>query len=172
VKTVAGADGRTWSVNRRIRWADDKDVEEAVTYVDRGLGAFVLTFTGLVALLALFAYWAPVDTQIPWFVWLCSLGVLLLYPVRWLLQREWVITAETSGTRDLPAELWRGVVRSRGRAREEMRVLIRNLRVRATPGSADSPMQPIVAFQRAGAERVGWKGLAPRADGSDHDAET
>ncbi len=44
---------------------------------------------------------------------------------------------------DLPAEHWTGMVRGRGRAKEEMRVLVRSLRTRATPGHADSPLHPV-----------------------------
>jgi hypothetical protein len=35
------------------------------------------------------------------------------------------------------------MVRGRSRAKEETRVLIRNLKTRATPGHADSPLHPV-----------------------------
>jgi hypothetical protein len=35
------------------------------------------------------------------------------------------------------------MVRGRGRAQDEMRVVIRSLRTRATPGHADSPLHPV-----------------------------
>jgi hypothetical protein len=35
------------------------------------------------------------------------------------------------------------MVRGGSRAREEMRVVVRSLRTRATPGHADSPLQPV-----------------------------
>ena len=80
--------------------------------------------------------------HVPWYLWLVGLIVLLFFPVRWVMRRPWTLVAETPGGYDLPPEHWSGMVRGRGRAKEETRVLIRNLRTRATPGHADSPLQP------------------------------
>jgi hypothetical protein len=81
--------------------------------------------------------------HVPWYLWLVAIAVLSFFPVRWLLRRQWTLVAETNGGYDLPAEHWTGLVRGRTRAKEEMRVLIRSLRTRATPGHADSPLHPV-----------------------------
>ena len=72
-----------------------------------------------------------------------ALAILLFFPLRWMLRRPWTLVAETTGGYDLPAEHWTGMVRGRSRANEEMRVLVRSLRTRATPGYADSPLHPV-----------------------------
>ena len=65
------------------------------------------------------------------------------FPVRWYFRRPWTIVAETQGGYDLPAEHWTGMVRGQAAAREETRVVLRSLRTHATPGHADSPLQPV-----------------------------
>ena len=134
-RTVAGADGRTWSVRRNIEWRPPATGDEFEHDVDGGRGAILLILSSL--------GWLPSEVHVPWYLWLVGLVVLLFFPMRWVLRRQWTLVAETPGGYDLPPEHWSGMVRGRGRAKEETRVLIRNLRTRATPGHADSPLQPL-----------------------------
>jgi hypothetical protein len=144
-RTVAGADGRTWSVRRNIEWRTPATGDEFEHDVDGGRGAVFLIVTALilfwVALIGVL--YLPSLAHIPWYLWLVALGVVAFFPLRWVLRRPWTLVAETSGGYDLPAEHWTGMVRGRGRAQEEMRVVIRSLRTRATPGHADSPLHPV-----------------------------
>jgi hypothetical protein len=144
-RTVAGADGRTWSVRRNIEWRTPATGDEFEHDVDGGRGAVFLILSALVlfwvALVGVL--YVPSLAHIPWYLWLVALGIAAFFPVRWVLRRPWTLVAETSGGYDLPAEHWTGMVRGRGRAQEEMRVVVRSLRTRATPGHADSPLHPV-----------------------------
>jgi hypothetical protein len=142
-KTVAGADGRTWVVRRNIEWRPPATGDEFEHDVDGGRGAVVLILSALFLFWAVLFFWVPTQVHVPWYLWLVAIAVLSFFPVRWLLRRQWTLVAETSGGYDLPAEHWTGLVRGRTRAKEEMRVLIRSLRTRATPGHADSPLHPV-----------------------------
>jgi hypothetical protein len=145
VKTVPGADGRTWSVRRNIEWRTPTSGDEFEHDVDGGRGAALL----ILSTLALF--WAAVIgvlylrslVHTPWWMYLAAVLLLLFFPLRWVLRRPWTLVAETPGGYDLPAEHWTGMVRGRSRAIEEMRVVVRSLRTRATPGYADSPLHPV-----------------------------
>ncbi|MDF3049819.1 MAG: hypothetical protein K0R87_1457 [Pseudonocardia sp.] len=145
VKTVPGADGRTWSVRRNIEWRTPTSGDEFEHDVDGGRGAVLL----ILSTLALF--WAAVIgvlylgslVHTPWWMYLAAVLLLLFFPLRWVLRRPWTLVAETPGGYDLPAEHWTGMVRGRSRAIEEMRVVVRSLRTRATPGYADSPLHPV-----------------------------
>ena len=142
-RTVAGADGRTWSVRRNIEWRPPATGDEFEHDVDGGRGAVLLILSSLALFWIVLLVWTPTQVHVPWYLWLAGLIVLGFFPARWILRRPWTLVAETSGGYDLPAEHWSGMVRGRGRAKEEMRVLVRNLRTRATPGHADSPLHPV-----------------------------
>ena len=142
-KTVAGADGRTWSVRRNIEWRTPATGDEFEHDVDGGSGAAALILTALVLFWAVLLLWIPTQAHVPWYLRLIALAIVLFFPIRWFLRRPWTLVAETSGGYDLPAEHWSGMVRGRSRAKEEMRVVVRSLRTRATPGHADSPLHPV-----------------------------
>ena len=142
-RTVAGADGRTWSVRRNIEWRPPATGDEFEHDVDGGRGAVLLILSALVLFWLVLLLWVPTQVHVPWYLWLIGLCVVLFFPIRWVLHRPWTLVAETPGGYDLPAEHWSGLGRGRGRAKEEMRVLVRNLRTRATPGHADSPLHPV-----------------------------
>jgi hypothetical protein len=142
-RTVAGADGRTWSVRRNIEWTTPAMGDDFEHDVDGGRGAAVLILSALFLFWVVLVLWAPSTVHIPWWMALLALVAVLFFPIRWYLRRPWTIVAETDGGYDLPAEHWSGMVRGGTKAREEMRVVIRSLRTRATPGYADSPLQPV-----------------------------
>lgn len=142
-KTVAGADGRTWSVRRNIEWSSPATGDDFEHDVDGQRSGVVLVLSMLVLFWVILVLWAPPQVHVPtWFLVIGS-AILAFFPVRWYLRRPWTIVAETDGGYDLPAEHWTGMVRGGSRAREEMRVVVRSLRTRATPGHADSPLQPV-----------------------------
>ncbi|NMH93982.1 hypothetical protein HF519_20860 [Pseudonocardia bannensis] len=144
-KTVAGADGRTWSVRRNIEWSTPAMGDDFEHDVDGGRGAVVMILSALFLFWVVIVVWAPAQVHIPWWLWAAAVIVLGFFPVRWYLRRPWTLVAETEGSYQdgLPAEHWSGMVRGGARAREEMRVVMRSLRTRATPGHADSPLQPV-----------------------------
>lgn len=142
-RTVAGADGRTWSVRRNIEWRPPATGDEFEHDVDGGRGAVLLISSALVLFWAVLLFWTPSKVHVPWYLILVAILVLVYFPVRWMMRRQWTIVAETPGGYDLPAEHWSGMVRGHSRAREETRVLIRSLKTRATPGHADSPLHPV-----------------------------
>lgn len=142
-KTVAGADGRTWSVRRSIEWSSPATGDDFEHDVDGQRSGVVLIFSSLVLFWVILFMWGPSDVHVPWWYGLIALVILGFFPVRWYLRRPWTLVAETDGGYDLPAEHWSGLVRGGTRAREEMRVVVRSLRTRATPGYADSPLQPV-----------------------------
>jgi hypothetical protein len=145
VRTVPGADGRTWSVRRNIEWRTPATGDEFEHDVDGGRGAVLLILS------ALALFWAAVIgilylrslVHTPWWMFLAAVVLLLFFPLRWVLRRPWTLVAETPGGYDLPAEHWTGMVRGRSKAIEETRVVVRSLRTRATPGYADSPLHPV-----------------------------
>jgi hypothetical protein len=142
-KTVAGADGRTWAVRRSIEWSTPAMGDDFEHDVDGQRSGTVTVFSALLLFWVVLILWSPAQLWVPWWFWLIAVVIIGFFPVRWYLRRPWTLVAETDGGYDLPAEHWSGMVRGGTRAREEMRVVIRSLRTRATPGYADSPLQPV-----------------------------
>lgn len=142
-KTVHAADNRTWTVSRKLEWSTPALGDDFEHDIDGGRGAVFMVLSSLLLFWTLLLVWKPDGVHVPWYLWVVAAAVLLFFPTRWYLRRPWTIVAETEGGYDLPAEHWSGIVRGRTRAREEMRVVIRSLRTRATPGYADSPLHPV-----------------------------
>ena len=115
-RTVAGDDGRTWSVRRNIEWKTPATGDEFEHDVDGGRGAVFLILSALFLFWVVLILWTPPLVHIPWYLWFIAFVVLLFFPTRWILRRPWTLVAETSGGYDLPAEHWTGMVRGRGRA--------------------------------------------------------
>lgn len=144
-KTVAGADGRSWQVRCNIEWTTPAVGDDFEHDVDGGRAAAVMILSALFLFWVILLVWKPAQVDVPFYLWFIAATVVLFFPVRWYLRRPWTIVAETEGSyeTDLPAEHWSGMVRGRSRAKEELRVVARSLRTRATPGHADSPLQPV-----------------------------
>jgi hypothetical protein len=145
VKTAVGPDGRTWSVRRGVEWripfAVEHEFEHDVSvgrYSSMVIPAFLGLFWGAVAYLYMGSM-----VHTPWYMFVIAALLLLFLPFRWLTRRPWTIVAETPGRGALPAEHWVGMVRGYGKARGEMRIAVRSIRVRATPGYGDSPLHPV-----------------------------
>ena len=116
-RTVAGADGRTWSVRRNIEWKTPATGAEFEHDVDGGRGAVLLILSALFLFWVVLILWTPPLVHIPWYLWVIALAILLFFPLRWTMRRPWTLVAETSGGYDLPAEHWTGMVRGRSRAK-------------------------------------------------------
>lgn len=144
-KTVAGADGRSWSVRMNIEWSTPAVGDEFEHDVDGGRGAAIMILSSLLLFWVVLIFWKPSLVTVPFYLWFIAAFAILFFPFRWYLRRPYTIVAETEGSydTDLPAEHWSGMVRGRSRAKEEMRVVVRSLRTRATPGHSDSPLQPV-----------------------------
>ncbi len=146
-KTVAGADGRTWSVRRNIEWTLPATGDDFEHDVDGGRGAAVLILSALFLFWVVLFVWSPVEVHVPWFYWLIAAAIVLFFPIRWYLRRPWTVVAETAGAyhpeNKTPAERWTGLVRGGSKSREELRIVVRRLRTQGTPGHADSPLQPV-----------------------------
>ncbi|WP_098956942.1 hypothetical protein [Pseudonocardia sp. N23] len=144
-KTVAGADGRSWSVRMNIEWSTPAVGDEFEHDVDGGRGAAIMILSSLLLFWVVLIFWSPSLVTVPFYLWFIAAFAILFFPFRWYLRRPYTIVAETEGAydTDLPAEHWSGMVRGRSRAKEEMRVVVRSLRTRATPGHSDSPLQPV-----------------------------
>ncbi len=142
-KTVAGVDGRMWSVRRNIEWSLPATGDDFEHDVDGGRGAIVIILSALFVFWAMLVVWSPEYLHIPWYFWATGALVVLFFPVRWYLRRPWTVVAETAGSYDQPAERWTGLVRGGSKAREEMRIVVRRIRTQGTPGHADSPLQPV-----------------------------
>jgi hypothetical protein len=144
-KTVAGADGRTWSVRRNIEWSSPATGDDFEHDVDGQRTGVVFILSALILFWVVLLLWRPEGLHVPGYYWVIAFAVLSFFPIRWYLRRPWTIVAETEGGYDEQGgpEHWTGMVRGGSRAREEMRVVIRSLRTRATPGHADSPLQKV-----------------------------
>lgn len=144
-KTVIGVDGREWSVRRTVEWSLPATGDEFEHDVDGGRGAAVLILSALFLFWVILVVWFPPMAHIPSYLWVVAVLIVLFFPVRWWLRRPWTVVAETEGDYavDQPAERWTGLVRGGGKAREEMRIVVRRLRTQGTPAHADSPLQPV-----------------------------
>lgn len=137
------ADGRTWWVRRRIEWRGIRLYEEFEHDIEGGRGAAVLAATAVVAAWVALAVWMPDGVHVPWWLWLDAVLAVAVVAVRWFLHRSVTIVAETPESDGLPSEHWMGFVHGYRAGREEFAIAVRSLRTRATPGHADSPLQPI-----------------------------
>lgn len=142
-KTVAGADGRMWSVRRNIEWSVPATGDDFEHDVDGGRGAAVLILSALFLFWVIVVVWSPEDLHIPWYLWIVGVAIMLFFPIRWFLRRPRKLVAETAGGYDQPAERWIGLVRGEAKSKEELRIVVRRLRTQGTPGHADSPLQPV-----------------------------
>lgn len=144
-KTVTATDRRTWAVRRNIEWKAPATGDEFEHDVDGGRGALVLIASALALFWMVLFLWAPTQVHVPWYLLLLAALVVLFFPIRWVTHRPWTLVAETGGdyAAGMEAEHWTGMVRGRARAKEEMRVLVRNLEARGTPGYGDSPLHKV-----------------------------
>ena len=142
-RTVAGADGRTWSVRRNIEWKPPATGDDFEHDVDGGRGAVLLILSALFLFWVVLIIWSPPLVHIPWYLWLIAVVVLAFFPVRWICAARGRSSPRPAAATTCPPSTGRAWSAAAARAKEEMRVLVRSLRTHATPGHADSPLQPV-----------------------------
>ena len=86
-RTVAGADGRTWSVRRNIEWKTPATGDEFEHDVDGGRGAVLLILSALFLFWVVLIIWKPPLVHVPWYLWLLAVVILAFFPVRWMARR-------------------------------------------------------------------------------------
>jgi hypothetical protein len=142
-KTVIDVNGRTWQVQRSVEWSRPATGDDFEHDVDGGRGAAVLVLSALIVFWLILLVWSPNEMHVPTLLWFFFVLIVVFFPIRWWLRRQWTIVAETPGGYDTKAEKWTGLVRGSTKAKEEMRIVVRRLRTQGTPAHADSPLQPI-----------------------------
>jgi uncharacterized protein (DUF983 family) len=146
MRVVRAPDRRTWTVRSRISWtkppmADQFDHDLAADPASYVSGIVMLAI--IVAMTLFVVFWTPASVVVPaWFVLLILL-ILLLLPVSWALQRPWVITAHTKEPIGTEGELWEGIVRGMGPAREETHRVLDDLRRTGIPDNPNGPLSRV-----------------------------
>ena len=79
-RTVAGADGRTWSVRRNIEWKTPATGDEFEHDVDGGRGAVLLILSALFLFWVVLILWTPPLVHVPWYLWLIAVVILAVLP--------------------------------------------------------------------------------------------
>ncbi|MEJ2870327.1 hypothetical protein WCD74_21335 [Actinomycetospora sp. OC33-EN08] len=145
-KLVEDVDGRQWYVTLTILWSDTSEPFEHEKEGGRNAVIGILVVLGLLAF-ALVA-WAVEDREYievpPWMV-LILIAVVVFFPIRWALRRRWLLRAEGGAPpdeEDGEGEEWSGFIRGRAEARAEFKRVIKSLERRGTPARANSPLQP------------------------------
>ena len=147
IKIVRAADDRQWMVRQKLEFTNPITTEEFEHDMEGGRLASmaIVSLMGLLWI-ALFAWYfgGGQGVVIPAWMWVVLALVASFFPIRWLLRRPHTLVAETPGGADgSAAERWVGSVRGVGPAREELLRIVKSLQTRATPASADSPLQPV-----------------------------
>jgi hypothetical protein len=143
-RRVLGDDGRTWVVRADMEWrqpatGDDFDHDVAASY-GPGVAMVVVTAVLAVVLIA----WTPARLEVPAWVILALLLVVLFFPLRWILRRPWTVVAETDGdmSGDRPAERWVGKVRGMFSIRGEVVKIAKTIQKHNLP-DFDGPLHPV-----------------------------
>jgi hypothetical protein len=147
-RVVRGADGRTWTVRRRLEWSEPAVEEEYEHDVSGGRVGAVFMVIVLFVLLISFVLLTPSSVVFPPWLALAFVLLVLFFPARWVVRRSWTLVAETPGGAPggmaLPAERWVGSVRGYFNARHELARASRHLREYAVPDrDGDGPLQPV-----------------------------
>ena len=99
-RTVAGVDGRTWSVRRSVAWSLPATGDDFEHDVDGGRGAAVLILSSLFLFWVIIIVWSPSGVHVPWYIWIVATLIVMFFPIRWWLRRPWTVVAETEGDYD------------------------------------------------------------------------
>ena len=143
-RLVRGEDGRDWVVRAQMEWrapatADDFEHDVAGSY---GPGIAMIVVTALLAVILV--VWTPDQVNIPAWVLLALLLVVLFFPLRWILRRPWTVVAETEGdvTGDRPSERWVGTIRGMFRVQGEVKQISKTIQRHSLP-DFDGPLHPV-----------------------------
>jgi hypothetical protein len=88
--------------------------------------------------------WKPDRVQIPAWVLLALVLIVLFFPLRWILRRPWTVVAETEGdmTGERPSERWVGTVRGMMVVRGEVTKIAKTIQRHSLP-DFDGPLHPV-----------------------------
>ena len=143
-RLVRGEDGRDWVVRAQMEWrapatADDFEHDVAGSY---GPGIAMIVVTALLAVILV--VWTPDQVNVPAWVLLALLLVVLFFPLRWILRRPWTVVAETEGdvTGDRPSERWVGTIRGMFRVQGEVKQISKTIQRHSLP-DFDGPLHPV-----------------------------
>ncbi|OXM71233.1 DUF983 domain-containing protein [Amycolatopsis balhimycina DSM 5908] len=143
-RLVRGEDGRDWVVRAQMEWrapatADDFEHDVAGSY---GPGIAMIVVTTLLAVILV--VWTPDQVNIPAWVLLALLLVVLFFPLRWILRRPWTVVAETEGdvTGDRPSERWVGTIRGMFTVQGEVKKISKTIQRHSLP-DFDGPLHPV-----------------------------
>ena len=143
-RLVRGEDGRDWVVRAQMEWraratADDFEHDVAGSY---GPGIAMIVVTALLAVILV--VWTPDQVNIPAWVLLALLLVVLFFPLRWILRRPWTVVAETEGdvTGDRPSERWVGTIRGMFTVQGEVKKISKTIQRHSLP-DFDGPLHPV-----------------------------
>lgn len=141
-RTVRGSDGRMWNVRANIEWSEPEESQLWDHDVAGGPTPAVVMGGILLSMVFAFILWTPPEVYVSEWVLLALAGVILFFPVRWLIRRPWTLIAETPGDYDeYPPERWVGIVRGYKAVRYEGARVSRDIEVYAQPDS-ECPLTP------------------------------
>ncbi|WP_086818581.1 DUF983 domain-containing protein [Allokutzneria sp. NRRL B-24872] len=142
-RLVRGADGRMWTVRTHIEWSNPAGVDEFEHDVNAGRTSGIVMAVIVMGLVAVLVAWTPSDVVIPFWLLLALAMLILFFPARWALRRQWTVVAETPGDlEEHGPERWVGAVRGMMAAHQETTKIARDIEVYSTP-AVDGPLQPI-----------------------------
>ena len=142
-RTVAGADGRTWSVRRNIEWKTPATGDEFEHDVDGGRGAVLLILSALFLFWVVLILWTPPLVHIPWFLWVIALAIVLFFPVRWIMRRPGRSWPRPAVATTCPPSTGRGWSAGAAGRRRRCGCWSATCAPGASPGYADSPLHPV-----------------------------
>ena len=143
-RAVRGADERDWVIRAQMEWRRPATVEDFEHDVagSYGPGIAMIVVTALLAVILV--VWTPDQVNIPAWVLLALLLVVLFFPLRWILRRPWTVVAETEGdvTGDRPSERWVGTIRGMFTVQGEVKKISKTIQRHSLP-DFDVPLHPV-----------------------------
>jgi hypothetical protein len=142
-RVVRAADGRSWTVRSEINWSQPATAQEFEHDVAAGQVGGIVMLAIIVVLVLTIVFWTPPTVVIPTWLVLTFLGVLVLLPVYWALNRPWTIVADTPEPVETAGEHWVGTVRGIMASRQETSRVARQLELNAVPDDGRGRLQPV-----------------------------
>jgi hypothetical protein len=142
LRVVRGADDRVWTLQADMEWRTPAAAEFEHD-ISSSRGSAVVLAALVVILAVTLVFWTPKDVNVPLWLILMLLLLIMFFPLRWTLRRPWLVTAATGDDGDgNPTEEWIGAVRGMFNVRTQVNRIARNIADESSPGS-DSPLRQI-----------------------------
>lgn len=143
-RVVRGPDGREWTLNRRMSWANPVTVDNFEHDVSGGYGPLLVMSLVLALLVVVLVAWTPVGLILPGWLVFVFVVILLAFPAQWMLRRPWTIVAETEEdpNDERPQEHWVGTVHGVYRARRELVRVAKDIELSSLP-HVEGPLHPV-----------------------------